>query len=847
MLAMAAVLVITHFVATQNAESATAVRQSALIPGSVATLSAALGLGTADPATVMLRVIRQVYGGSDVQAQQSRTALLAFLNQAELSGDRVPLPLGEELWTGAILQGSPDHAGLITTILRDRGSALVYYGLAALDDETLQWISAHRPTLLHVQKHPEIFAAFCRSLHIRDGRIIVPGGRDAEPLWRATVGADPARADAFVERLISGDGRLAFLYDVVAHLETAQQRFVLGLQLTPGGREQRFRSVRAAFASVSPEWKVRERPFSRPPLDGAIVFSTIRANSNGVMVPRTRRLWDRVFRGDELNDVPYTEITDRELRETSGSLMIDAAWLADHILRTPYAIGRRRLDVLLFAQRVFGERPDAESAQVATALRGYLSFPALMIELERMGLRDPSLYVRAAEHAAQLNRLQPVADRRNPIAEFQSTIALISSTARSGHLGVSPLTSLLTSLWQQELSSRARYHMELVRWFREIFLPVLPKRATLEETLVAAVAGVRDAAPAPLVEWEGRRYHVNLAAAEFNRIRAIRDAQQGPTLDAAMASDDAQALADVLMSIVYAIHLGGAEGPAVTSGNVALRHDFGLVAPPATGSSDAWRLPMERFDGKDAWRMRGSLLGLDAALARLVLQRVDRTAMPGEPTLGPHDRQTVMLTAALLDSNAISDQSRDTIASAIARGRERVVALAEDPAQVNEVADAAGLSEWRRQALAWSVAQHRHSLSSFSLLELFWLGHSNADATAPLDAWGAVTQSLNGCLCLQFPPPRPWEELAGYATELLASRAADVSLKIAETLSTLKLPAVLAPALAGFVTQDVIDHAQLGCVDDWEAFSRAVIDIPRERMVDYIAALTVSGPLVEVK
>ena len=76
-----------------------------------------------------------------------------------------------------------------------------------------------------------------------------------------------------------------------------------------------------------------------------------------------------------------------------------------------------------------------------------------------------------------------------------------------------------------------------------------------------------------------------------------------------------QALADTLTSIVYAIYLGDPEGAAVTSGNVALRHDFGLPAGSARGSGDAWQISIERFDNRTAWRVRGSLLGLESALS----------------------------------------------------------------------------------------------------------------------------------------------------------------------------------------------------------------------------------------
>jgi hypothetical protein len=757
------------------------------------------------------------------------------------------LPLTPELWSDVLLPTAVGLGSLVSAILTDRSAALVYYGLSALDDTTLQWVSRDRAMLSHFRKHAEIFAAFGRSVHIGDGRVIVPGGSDAEPLWRAIVSADPARPDEFVARLISGDGRLAFLYDVVAHLDGAHQRFALGLHLPAGSREARLRSVLAAFTDAAPEWKVAERPFVRPPLDGAILLSTIHVTETGGAVPpMTRRLWDRVFRGDELNDVPYEEVSDGVLRATSASLVLDASWLADRILKTPYAIGRRRLDTLLFGERVFHVTPDPDSADVATALRGYLAFPALMIALERIGVTDPQVYIRAARHAARLNTIQPVSERRTAIAIFQSAIELIVRMRLVHAINGARAASLVTSLIDLESSSPAASAAAFREWFRTTLVADLPTRESLEESLIAALAGLpKDVGEFPTVEWEGRRYLVNPAAGEFTRIRTIRRTQQGPTLDDALSAANTEVLADALISTVYAIHLGNPEGAAVTSGNVALRHDFGFPTSPTARTTDAWHIPIERFDTRTAWRVRGALLGLEAALPRLTLREIDRTDMPGEPTLASQDRQTVMLTAALMNSSAVSDRSRDAIASAIARGRDRVAAL--NPSRVDEAASAAGLSEWRHRALAWSVAQRDDVVSAFSLLELFWLGGPTSRDAAALDAWGAAMFPLTGCLCLELPPPGPWEDLAGYAAALLGTRGVDVPLKIAETLSTLKLPATMAPALAGFVTQDVLDHARLAYPDDWEAFSRAVADIPAERMADYVAALTVNGPLVEIK
>ena len=848
MLSTTAILLGLQLVAMQHPATA-AYRGSAQLPGSVDSFSRAIGLDAGNPSTLLLRTIRLTYGRSDTRAQRAHEAMARFLDTAEAGDDRVPLPLSPELWTDVILQKRIDQRMLIAAILRDRSAALLYYGLCALDDDTLQWIAANRSALVHIRKYPEVFAAFGRSLHIRDGRIIIGGGTDAEVLWRSAIGIDPARPDAFIERVIAGDGRLAFLYDVLAHLDDAHRRFALGLQFSGASREARLRSLFTGFATAAPEWRVAERPFARPPLDGAILLSTIGVTASGRPVPPlTRRLWDRVFRADDLNDVVYEEISDAEVRAVTGSLVLDAPWLADRILRVPYAIGRRRLDTLLFAQRVFHAISEPESADVATALRGYLSFPALMIALERIGIADPHIYVRAAQHAARLNSIQPVSERRMAIAEFQSAVALIVRMNQVHAIAPARAVSLITSLTDLEISSRVPYGLVFVNWVREKFLVDLPQRETLEESLVAAVAGLpRDAREFPIIEWEGKRYVVNPAAAEFTRIRAIRQVQHDPTLDSALSPEHPQRLADALVSIVYAIHLGDPDAAAVTASNVALRHDFGLPVSSSAGPSDAWRLPIERFDGKEAWRIRGSLLGLEAALSRLVLRRVDRTAMPGEPMLGSQDLQTVMLTAALSSPPDTSGVSRDAITAALARGRTRVVALAADRSRFDDVADAAGLSEWRRQALAWSLEQRRDVLPTFSLVELFWLGTSAGDAPNVLDGWGAATLRLTGCLCLQMPHPSPWEDFAGYATEVLATRGADVPLKIAEVLATLKLPASLAPALEGFVTQDVIDHARLAYPDDWEAFSRAVIELPLDRIVDYVAALTVSGPLVEIK
>jgi hypothetical protein len=173
-----------------------------------------------------------------------------------------------------------------------------------------------------------------------------------------------------------------------------------------------------------------------------------------------------------------------------------------------------------------------------------------------------------------------------------------------------------------------------------------------------------------------------------------------------------------------------------------------------------------------------------------------------------------------------------------------VDALGGDRAEFEAIAADAGFSEWRREALGWSLAHDRAAVPSrFSLVDLYWVGSPRVPAGA-LDHWGTASVLLDGCLCLRMPRPVPWETWMGRpATGQLATRGADVTLRVAEVLADLRLPASLVPSVVAFAMQDVIDLARPAYFDDWAAFERAARAIPRDRIVDYVAALAAGGAL----
>ena len=169
------------------------------IPGGTSELSRALGLNPAlDRARFITELTRAIYDtqdGTDSSANTLLRKLTAYLGSSSAAArtgapqlETVPIPLPASVWSQAIFRRPIQPAALFAAIISDRRAAFLCYGLAALDDETLLFLSQH-PALLKrlYENDAAIFAAFAGSLRIRNGAIVLPGGAAARPLWEAAV------------------------------------------------------------------------------------------------------------------------------------------------------------------------------------------------------------------------------------------------------------------------------------------------------------------------------------------------------------------------------------------------------------------------------------------------------------------------------------------------------------------------------------------------------------------------------------------------------------------------------------------------------------------------------------
>ena len=72
----------------------------------------------------------------------------------------------------------------------------------------------------------------------------------------------------------------------------------------------------------------------------------------------------------------------------------------------------------------------------------------------------------------------------------------------------------------------------------------------------------------------------------------------------------------------------------------------------------------------------------------------------------------------------------------------------------------------------------------------------------------------------------------------------DGTLRLAELMSELKLPAALARHLLPVLMRDFLDRVQMVYSDDWTAVARYWATVARDRVEDAMAQLTVDGPLL---
>jgi hypothetical protein len=332
---------------------------------------------------------------------------------------------------------------------------------------------------------------------------------------------------------------------------------------------------------------------------------------------------------------------------------------------------------------------------------------------------------------------------------------------------------------------------------------------------------------------------------ELEKISRPRDAKKGSEIAESLAPLTDVLLGEALAAMLYAADLGDPDGPTLLGADVSRRHDFGFREVDSTRRQRVrWARPVPEVEMETPWHLRGSLLGLDVALGRLSMKRVD-LEMPLKPALPSNDREGFLYSYALINAHALHDADAAAISASIARGGARVDTVTDEQAAAALAADV-HMDGWRTRALRWTVRHDRaRARSYFALPELMILGGQH-DLSA-FDAWGSAGTSLNGCFCLALAPSHQWRLLSGrQQLGVMAIPTPDLTLRIAVLVNDLHVPAVLAKTVAAAAMLNYVDSVRPNHPDDWLTVARGAGELTREQVEDYVAAAAADGPLIPV-
>ena len=142
---------------------------------------------------------------------------------------------------------------------------------------------------------------------------------------------------------------------------------------------------------------------------------------------------------------------------------------------------------------------------------------------------------RRARQAARLGAL----DGRRGFeaqAQFQGALAALARMALVTTLDAAKAQALIEQLIALPLTEDGRYAGAVARWMRGGLAARHRRADTSEAAVLAAMSGPPsgDGPIARPVTWEGQPYRLDLGAAERQRLRLVREKQEGAPLDAAL-------------------------------------------------------------------------------------------------------------------------------------------------------------------------------------------------------------------------------------------------------------------------------------------------------------------------
>jgi len=426
----------------------------------------------------------------------------------------VPVYLTEQEWVEASDEGSKakGRADLIDVILHDPELARLYYSWAPLDPETQESLQKS-PGLKRLVSLAASLDFYGTYIKIRSGRVVVPGGPEAEKQWADLVGASPASPGEFVVRLLSKDnGWLAAYYDSFSRISPDQQAHFLQSDRLP----HYYEALRGKGTSVSAVTSV-----FRPDPNLLLVMTRLRWEANGdPHVPGNTQAWKKVL----------SQKANAEMARSWG-LRVKTTNNPEGLIEDIFALSRVRVeggpaDAFLVLNEIDVRRPadrrlSPQTVELMASKFGLYSAQYLLFcEFPELSDNSIALFLKTAD---SLDKIPDHALRGNAMGTFEANVGLWQILARQGEI---PLAEQDSS-WQAmvgsfvHVSSSTQLFDSGHKAVGVIVAAAGGDQKPTQDELIGLLAGPPQMTP------EGQRIHRELA----DRIRSVMEDQRLVSLD----------------------------------------------------------------------------------------------------------------------------------------------------------------------------------------------------------------------------------------------------------------------------------------------------------------------------
>lgn len=146
---------------------------------------------------------------------------------------KVPVLLKESDWTNLAGNTKIAKSTVVDVLLTDLNVARLYWDLSRMDNETRAGLRASL-ALRDLIPYVITLDYYGGQISIRDGKVVVPGGDYAAPVWSKLADASPTDPGKFIVNLLARDnGLLAAYFDALSRINRDQQAYFVDTRRLP--------------------------------------------------------------------------------------------------------------------------------------------------------------------------------------------------------------------------------------------------------------------------------------------------------------------------------------------------------------------------------------------------------------------------------------------------------------------------------------------------------------------------------------------------------------------------------------------------------------------------------------